>query len=102
MSTTARDVCEVKRCLPITTALVHTRWILGDHPRKKIQTIQVRGRASVGDGASRDQSVGGGPSRGVERVKSARPPIAPPIRICAEVEEHIDHRRITGVRHDRR
>ena len=43
----------------VTTALVHARRILRDYPGKKIQTTQMRGRASVRDGASGDQFVGG-------------------------------------------
>src|ERR1700730_2317582 len=88
--------------LSIASTFMYAGWIVGDHPSEEIGTIEVRRRASVGDGACCDQSVGGGTSCSVERVKSARPPIAAPVRVCTEVEEHVDNRWIACEGHDGR
>jgi hypothetical protein len=77
--------CEVEWHLSISPTFMHARWIVGDHPSEEVGTIEVRRGASIRDGASRNQSVRDVTSRRVERVKSARPPIAAPIRVGAEV-----------------
>ena len=82
---------EVERRLAVAAALVHARGIVGDHLREQVGTIEVRGGAGVGNRARCEQPVGGGAGGDVQRVKPSCPPIAPPIRIGAELEQHLDH-----------
>ena len=77
---------EMEWRLTIPAALVYARRIFGDHSRKEVGPVEVRRRASIGDGAGRNQSVRGGTSRGVQSVKSARSPIAAPVGVSPEVE----------------
>src|SRR6267378_6282188 len=88
--------CKMEWHLPIASTFIHARWILGDQASEEVGTIEVCRRASIGDSAGCDQPVGGGARRRVERVKSARPPIAAPVRVGTEVEQHVYHLRIFG------
>src|ERR1700730_11772386 len=86
----------MERRLPIASALMNAGRILGYQLSQEIRTSEVRSRTGVGNGSVRNQPFGGCPGRGVEGMESARPPITPPVRICAEIEEHVDHREIVG------
>jgi hypothetical protein len=88
--------------LPVSSPLVHARRVIGNQAGQLVGPIQMRGGAGVHHGTRGDQTLGGRACRGVERMEAARPPLATPIGIGTEIEQHVDHRRIAGVRHDRR
>ena len=85
---------EVERRLAVAAALVHARRILLDHAREEIDAVEMRGGARVGDRTRGEEPVRGVAGGDVQRVEGARPPLAPPIRIGAELEEHVDHREV--------
>jgi hypothetical protein len=94
--------CEMEWRLAIASTFMHARWIVGDQPSEEVRASEMSRRASIGDGTGCDQSVCGGTRCRVERMKSARPPIAPPVRVGPEVEEHVDHRWIACEGYDGR
>jgi hypothetical protein len=100
-SATAR-AGEVQRCLTITAALVHAGGVLGDEPNENVRAVEMRGRARIGNGAGSDQALRRRAGRTVQRMKPARPPLAPPVRVGAEFEQQVHDRKIVGVRNDRR
>ena len=61
---------------------------------EQVEAVEMRRGARVGDRAGSEQTLGGCAGRAVQRVESARPPLAPPIRIGAELEQHVDDREV--------
>ena len=90
----------MERSLAVAAALVDDSRIAGDQLAKRLGAIQMRGRARVNRCARGDESFRGRAGRRIQRVKSAGPPLAAPVRVGAEVEQHVDHRGIVGERDD--
>ena len=86
----------MQRRLTISAALVHATGILGDYASKQVELVEMRCGARIRNRARGNQSLSGSTGGGVQRVKSSRPLIAARIWIGADVEQHVDHRRIAG------
>ena len=80
----------MERCLAVATPLVHALRIRGEDGGEQIGTIDARRGAGVGDRAGGDQPIRDHAACGVERRKSARPPVAAPVRVGAELQECVD------------
>ena len=93
---------EVEWRLPVAAALVYPRGIFRDEAFEELRSVEVRGCAGVGNGTGGDQSIGRRAHRGVQSVEPARPPLTAPVRVRAELEEHIHHLDVVRVRDDRR
>src|SRR4051794_37254406 len=78
----------MERRLAIATPFVDARRLSGDELAKQIEAIEVRGSAGVGYGAASDQQLRRLRRRAVERMKSARPPAALAVRVCAEGQQN--------------
>jgi hypothetical protein len=83
---------------------MHARGIVGEDAREHVRAVEVRRRTRVGHGTRREQTLGRGRARRVQRVKTAGPPAAPTVRVRAEVEEYIDQRNVValGQKNERR
>ncbi len=93
---------EMQRRLTVPASLVHARRIRVEDLFQEIQPVQSRRRAGIGNGAGRQESVGSGRTRSVERMETAGPPTALAVRVGAEVEErHHDLEVVTGSCHQR-
>jgi len=93
---------EVQRRLSIAAALVDALGVVIEHAPEQIRPVEVRRGTSVRLGARRDQPVGDIATRRVQRVEPTRPPVALPVRVSAELEEHVDHGGVVRERDDRR
>ena len=93
---------EMERSLPVAATLVHAGRVRRNHVLENVRAIQVRSRTCIHHRAGGNQPLGRLPRRGIERVERARPPLAPPVRVCTRLEQHAHHRRVTGVGDDRR
>ena len=92
---------EMERRLPVAAPLVHAGRVGRNHLLEHVRAIQVRRGTRIHHRAGGNQPLGRLPGRRIERVERARPPLAPPVRIGARLEQHAHHRRVAGVGDDR-
>src|SRR5262245_53957312 len=86
--------------LSVAAALVDALRVVSDQAGQQVGAIEMGSRAGVDGGAAGDESFGCRPSRYVQGVKSARPPVAAPVWIGAEFKQYVHNRRVVGVTDD--